>query len=392
MKYASNALTKVKSDNENKTFPSLEGLVPDLSQYANRHSILEAAKTLNSGSHDTKLMTALLIESIAPEAVASLESIDEMDSAVSLEAAQEANLNKAKQESSKFSSGLIGWIKKTFSDRGKFFSDLDKVIAEVQVLKGGGFELNESDKKRFGELIGYYNTSLLKAIEETANVFDVISNLSFKRAEAALSAMKSGTGFIRSYDGILRNYGSGISKELNQIVSTKTSNFLGSKIFVLTRTSTTIGETSFLGNIIGTDISDITMKDGSPIEDIRTLAVFYEKLSKESYVTVSKLMSPKLSKLPEKYDDVLSLLEATRNLMDNVIDVDRIKALKNIVDEEQKFIGSQKVANDELFASWMMCNSNVATASVFYQFAEKEYRQVAGNIINFARAAISAKK
>lgn len=368
--------------------PSFESLgLPDYGKYLERHISLEAAATVleSDSAPGARMMAALLVDSMGYGESVALESM-ESSPVVALEAAKEANVDKARQAASKFNDGLIGWVKKTFSARGKFFSELDKVIAEVKA-KDGKFTLTEEDQNKYGEKL-YSSEGLDKGLNSISVAFDALSKASFRRMASSLSALKSGNDPVRAYDGILQNYTVDLSKVLPTVIDQRPTNVLGSTRYVRLNRNARVGEYTFVGSVVDLDITGIT-KDNKVIDDIRGIAHFYEKLSKESYVYFDEVMQPKAGNLPTDFKSLLSALMELRDLMDNVIDVDRLKTLSKFADEESDYIQKNKIGEPNLFASWIMTSSNFASSAILYKSAEENVAKVAHEIISFARTALT---
>ncbi|UQT03169.1 hypothetical protein TOTORO_03060 [Serratia phage vB_SmaS-Totoro] len=359
MKYAREIL---KNKTPEVTIPS-QPAMESFSQFLDNHLTLEAASSVANESN--ALMAGILLDSMGLGESISLES-ENVNYGVSLEAAKEQNHVNMQKKASEFNSGFMGWLSKKFSARGKLFSELDELIKNLEGKEGEISLDGNAFKVDFG------GGNVKQLLEDFAKAYKTLADLYMTRCSKSVEMLKGGSDLADAYKGILVPFVSGMSR----VVSVHTGQRMGSRevlgekaMFVYANKGR-IGTTNFMGIYIPIDINNIRNKAGDGLSNIRDVAHFYSEISKSTYVTFSDFMAPPAFESPKTFQELLGIVKAYRDVMDDVMDNGRSKALQKLVDEENKIIQSQKKPESEKFASWQMSSSNFATAKLFFESCE----------------------
>lgn len=368
--------------------PALESYIP----FMERHVSLEAAKFLvsNSPAPETSNMAALLVESMGYGNNIALESFD-ANPTLALEAAQEENLNAAKKKASDFSSGLMGWIQKTFTARGKAFKELDELIAKVTAVESKQCNLSSADKKKWGTELAFTSTfeGTLSDFKET---YDVVEAATFKRMEGSLNALKAGTDPSRAYDGLIETYIKTVVSVIPVKVGAQKQGVLGSPVESYIAPHSRIGKRAFFLSANLTDISMIKNQRGEKVTDQHLIANFYEGISKRTYTFYDEIMRDSTSNLPSSFKEIKNILIAFRAILDDCLNVDSLKRLEKLSKEQNDYIQKMKMSESVLFANWAITNSNVASGSILFKSVDESMHKILRDMIGWVKASLDTVK
>lgn len=374
----------VSLESMNTTLLNLEVSQTSLESFVERNDQLEAAKSvINPNEPSAQMLAGILIDSMGYGSNISLESMATSPMAA-LEAAQEENIDKAREESSKFSSGLIGWIKKVVSERGRIFTQLDAAINEVEKYKGKKFKLKDASK--FETSLSTYTdlSSTLTLLEKT---FSSFASIHLARIEASVNALKNDTDPVRIYDKILADFYSNSAALIPTVIDRRPLSEVNTAV-VEKRISggIKIGKGTFFGVLCDLDIGDLS-KDGKLINNPQHIAYFFNASSKNNFITFSEILNESKGKLPETFDELHNILIKLRELMDNVIDVNRLNRFKSISEQSQNLLKSKKVKDADVMADFMINANSFAACSTFFKSSEENFKKVAKEILSLAQEA-----
>lgn len=389
MKHARQIITEQRKLQEIEiSEPALESYIP----FIERHASLEAAKFLVSNSPTPEIcnMTALLVESMGYGNDIALESFD-TNPTLAVEAAQEENLNAAKKKASDFSSGLMGWIQKTFTARGKAFKELDELIAKVTAVENKHYDLSSADKKKWGSALAFPAT-FEGALSDFKKTYDVVEAATFKRMEGSLNALKAGTDPSRVYDGLIETYIRTVVSVIPVKVGTPKQGVLGSPIESYIAPHSRIGTRAFFLSANLTDISMIKNQRGEKVTEPYQIAHFFEEISRRTYVFYDEIMSDSTSNMPSSFKEIKNILIAFRDILDDCLNVDSLKRLEKMSKEQNDYIQKMKMSESVLFANWAITNSNFASGSILFKSVDEAMFKILRDMIGWVNASLDAVK
>lgn len=389
MKHTRQIITEQRKQQEIKiSEPALESYIP----FMERHASLEAAKFLvsNSPAPEVSNMAALLVESMGYGNNISLESFD-TNPTLALEAAQEENLNAAKKKASDFSSGVMGWIQKAFTARGKAFKALDELIAKVTAVENKQCNLSSADKKKWGTELTF-DTTFEGALSDFKKIHDVVEDATFKRMEGSLNALKAGTDPSRAYDGLIETYIKTVVSVIPVKAGAPRPGILGSTVESFIAPHSRIGRRAFFLFANLTDISMIKNQRGEKVTDPHMIANFYEGISKKTYTFYDEIMKDSSSDLPSSFKEIKNILIAFRAVLDDCLNVDSLKRLEKLSKEQNDYIQKMKMSESILFSNWIITNSNVATGSIFFKSVDEGMFKILRDLIGWVKASLDTVK
>lgn len=367
---------------------TFESFIP----FMERHDSLSAAKVLLGSQPSNEMcdMAAILMESMGLGETVSLESFGK-NPHVALEAAQEENLASAKKKASDFSKGMMGWIQKTFTARGKLFKEIDELITRVTAVENQKCELSADDKKKWGAALAI-NSTFEGTLSDFKQTYDVVEKATFARLEGSLNALKSGTDPSRAYDGLIENYVKTVTKVIPVNTGTPKQGILGSPIEMYIGPHSKIGISAFVLSANMLDIKGIKNQKGEIVSDPSHVAHFYEAISSRTYTVYDEIMSASSSQLPTSFKEIKNILVMFRGILDDCLNVDAMKRLEKIASEQGQYIQKVKLGEQVLFANWLITNSNVAAGSLLFKTVDAAMYKISQNMIGWVQASLNSVK